>query len=144
MHTILCSGKGCQAETNGSEGRDVILHNKRQIILQIDFNLRAQVGALDEISEILQREFTLDNLARVLLQNKSHASIRLGAVNFGACKLTGTLEDKLITNRLDFQLVRNTRQVANNLLKIGRRQVDDRGKLDVRVLQLIQLGLNET
>jgi hypothetical protein len=88
--------------------------------------LRAQVCALDEISEIFQREFTLDNLARVLLQNKAHASIGLGAVNFSACELTGALEDKLVANRLDFQLVRNARQVANNLLKIGRRQVDDR------------------
>jgi hypothetical protein len=106
--------------------------------------LRTQVGALDEIPEILQRELTLDNLARVLLQNKTHASIGLGAVNFGTCELAGALEDKLIANRLDLQLVRNARQVANNLLKIRRRQVDDRGKLHVRVLQLVQLGLNET
>jgi hypothetical protein len=106
--------------------------------------LRAQVGALDEITEILQREFALDNLARVLLQDKTHTSIGLGAVNFGTCELARALENKLIANRLDLQLVRNARQVTNNLLKIRRRQVDDRGKLDVRVLQLIQLGLNKT
>ena len=141
---ILCSGKGRQAKTNGTEGRDIILYNKRQIILQIDFDLRTQVGALDEISEIFQREFTLDNLARVLLQHKAHASIGLGAVDFCACELAGTFEDELVANRLNLQLVRNARQVTNNLLKIRRRQVDDRGKLDVGIFQLVQLGLNET
>ena len=103
--TILCSGKRCQAETNRTEGRDIVLHNKRQIILQIDFNLRAQVGTLDEISEIFQREFALDNLARVLLQDKTHASIGLCAVDFSTCELTRALKDKLVANRLDFQLV---------------------------------------
>jgi hypothetical protein len=67
--------------------------------------LRAQVGAFDEIPEIFQRELALDNLARVLLQNKTHASIGLGAVNFGTCELTRALEDKLVANRLDLQLV---------------------------------------
>jgi len=86
--------------------------------------LRAQVGTLDEISEIFQRELALDNLARVLLQHKTHASIGLGAVDFGTCELTGALEDKLVADGLDLQLVRNARQVANNLLKIGRGQVD--------------------
>jgi len=71
--------------------------------------LRTQVGALDEISEIFQREFALDNLARVLLQNKTHASIGLGAVDFGTCELAGALEDKLVADGLNLQLVRNAR-----------------------------------
>jgi len=64
-------------------------------------------------------------------------------MNFRRCKLPRALEDELIANRLDLQLVGDARQVANNLLEVGGRQIDYGRELHIRIHKLLLLRLNE-
>ena len=54
MVTKLRGGQWSQTETYRAQTGYIVLHNKRQVVLQLDLNLRAQVGALDKVAEGFQ------------------------------------------------------------------------------------------
>ena len=75
--------------------------------------------------------------------NELHAAVRFHAPNLRRGKLPRATENELVPHRLDLQLLRDARHVANDLLEIGGRQVDDGRKHHVRLNELFGIGLNE-
>ena len=132
-----------QAQLDLPQAGHVVLHDQRQVVLQVHLNLAAQVGALDEVAQIFQREFALNDFIGVLFLNELHAAVGFHAPDLRRGKLAGAPEDELVAHRLDLQLLRNARHVANNFLDIGGRQVDDRRKHHVGLNELFGVGLNE-
>ena len=119
-------GQRRQAQLNLSQAGHIIFHDQRQVVLQIHLNLAAQVGALDEIAQILKRELALNDFIGVLLLNELHAAVGFHTTNLRRGKLPRAPKNELVAHRLDLQLVRNARHVANDLLEIGGRQINDR------------------
>ena len=123
---LIGRGQRCQAQLNLSQAGNVVLDNKRQVVLQIHLNLAAQVSAFDEIAQILKRKLALNDFIGVLLLNELHAAVGFHTTNLRRGKLPRAPKNELVAHRLNLQLVRNARHVANDLLEIGGRQINDR------------------
>lgn len=141
---LIGRGQWRQTQFDFSQTGNVVLDNQRQVVLQVHFNLAAQVGAFDEIAQIFQREFPLNDFIGVLLLNELHAAVRFHAPNLRRGKLARAPENELVAHRLDLQLLRDARHVANDFLEIGGRQIDDGRKHHVGLNELLGVGLNES
>ena len=105
LYYLLRTRQRRQAQLNRPQRRHVILHYQRHIIIQIHLDLITQVRTFDEIPEVFEREFPLNNLPSVLLMKKLHTSIRLYTPHFRRRKLSCAPEYQLIPNRFNLQLL---------------------------------------
>ncbi len=105
--------------------------------------MTTQRRALDEIVQTLDRKLALDDHRWVGFHNEIHMAVRLRPLKLGLGEIAHRRKYQVISNRLDFNAVRNCIQVAHNLLEIRRGQIDDGGILNVGDNQLLRIGVNE-
>ena len=107
-------------------------------------NLRArtQVRALRKQNQVLQLKHTLHNLIRISLHLHTTLVVRHDH-RLTIHKITHTTKDQIRIRARNLQLLRQRIEITADLLEIHRWHMNNRGKGNVRKLNVLHIGVKE-
>ena len=91
--------------------------------------------------QTFQRKLALDHSGRIRLLDKLHISIGLRTINARTGEIALARKNEIVSDRLDLDTVRNTVQIADDLLEVRRGQIDDCGIFHIGDLEFLRIGL---
>ena len=120
-----------------------IAQDKREVILQVQLNILAQICTLREEHQMLQQEASLNNLICRLDTLDLNRSIILRNYSLLLRKITRAVEDQIATRRGNINLLTKHRHITTDFLEIGGRHMDDRREVEVRDLDILNIGVEK-
>jgi hypothetical protein len=134
---------GRQTELDFAERPDLIRDNQGVVVLEEHLDAVAEVGALGEEHQVLQREHALDDVIRILLLDVADAVRVLAHNRLLLREIPLASEHELVVRALDFYQIRQIRHVAADFLEVARGDVDDRRELRRRHFDLLLVEVEQ-
>ncbi len=132
-----------QAELDFTEVGHHLANHKEPIVLHVDLQIVAEIGALGEKNKVRQRLASGHNLIRAILLN-TELVLRIAHDRHARRKLTLARKGHRILDIVDLdRLCGQECHIATDLLEVERRHRDPRGELCIRHIDAVLIAIQK-